>query len=181
MLPENAQSLNQSDLIRLDQFLRSAACGQESMNLSYAHGFLTAIASGPEQLEPSEWLLLMFDDPIFESGTVAQEMLGLAMRLFWDIELSLGGKTDFRAVFEYLRNPSGEVRANAQPWCRGYAAGFSLFSEMWSQNARNILHEDLGLILRMSNIRCQGDHKYSSLCDSVPKAAVTIYRFWQNS
>lgn len=179
MLPENTQSLKQTDLLRLDEFLRSTACGRESMNLSYAHGFLTAIASGPEQLEPSEWLSLMFDDPVFATATDAQEMLGLALRLFQDIASSLSGKSEFKVVFEFVRGQDIELHADAQPWCRGYAAGFSLFSEMWTQNARDALREDLALILQMSNLRSQAGNRYSSLCDSVPKAAKEIFRYWQ--
>lgn len=151
------------------------------MSLSYAHGFLTAIASGPEQMEPSEWLSLMFDDPVFETGTDAQEMLGLAMRLFQDIESSLSGEKDFRVVFETVRDQTGEVHTDAQPWCRGYAAGFSLFSELWTNQARNTLREALRLILQMSNMNSQSDRSYSRLCDAVPEAAIEIYRFWRNA
>lgn len=150
MLPETAQPLSQADLARLNQFLQSPACGGEAMGLSHAHGFLTAVASGPERLEPSEWLRLMFDEPVFESGDDAQEMLGLAMRLYDEIERGLRSEAGFRPVFEYVRNGAGATRVDAQLWCRGFVAGFALFRERWTRTARGALDMPLSMIFKLA-------------------------------
>lgn len=149
------------------------------MGLSRAHGFLTALASGPELLEPGEWLRLMFDEPVFESGDDAQEMLGLAMRLYDEIECGLRGDTGFRPVFEYVRDHSGESRVDAQMWCRGFVSGFALFRERWTREARATLDLPLSIIFKLAEMHAVADAGYARLCDALPEAAAVVYRYWQ--
>lgn len=179
MHPEPTHPLNQTDLARLDHFLHTAACGREAMGLSYAHGFLTAVASGPERLEPAEWLRLVFDDPVFESGDDAREMLGLALRLFQEIERNLGSDGGYRPVFEFVRDGAGRTHSDAQHWCRGFAAGLALFSERWTRSARATLNTPLELIFRLAETRGLPDTAYARLCDALPAAAESVYRYWQ--
>lgn len=181
MLPETLQPLDPTDLARLDRFLHTVACGQDAMGLSYAHGFLTAVACGPERLEPSEWLRLMFDEPVFESGEEAGEMLGLALRLFGEIEHGLQHATGFRPVFDTVRDPDGGTHADAQRWCLGFVAGFALFREHWTRDARAALHTPLNLILRLADIRALPDPVYAQLCEALPAAARSVYRYWQGA
>lgn len=178
MFPEQTTPLGQADLARLDRFLNTAACGRDAMGLAYAHGFLTAVASGPEHLEPGEWLRLMFDDPVFASGSDAREMLGLALRLYQDIDRGLHGG-GFRPVFEMIRDDTGRTRPDAQRWCRGYASCLTLFSERWTPSARVALDAPLELILSLSRTRGLADPAYARLCDAVPDAAETVYRYWE--
>lgn len=179
MLPEHTQPLTQADLQRLEHFLRTTACGDEAMGLSYAHGFLTAVASGPERLEPDEWLRLMFDDPVFASGEDAREMLGLALRLFQEIERDLRSSTAYRPVFDYVDNGVGGTQVDAQRWCRGFSAGLALFSEHWTRHAHSNLSTPLVLVSQLANIRSQPDPAYARLCDALPAAAKSVYRYWQ--
>jgi uncharacterized protein len=179
MLPSSAPLLSQDELARLDRFLQSPACGGEAMGLSHAHGFLTALASGPELLEPSEWLRLMFDEPVFASGDDAQEMLGLAMRLYADIEQGLRGEAGFRPVLEYVRDDTGATHVDAQRWCRGFVSGFSLFRERWTREARRLLDLPLSVIFRLAETRGVADATYARLCDVLPEAADAVFRYWQ--
>lgn len=179
MLPETSQPLSETDLARLDGFLHSSACGGEAMGLSRAHGFLTALASGPELLEPSEWLRLMFDEPVFASGDDAQEMLGLAMRLYDEIERGLRGDTGFRPVLEYVRDSAGPVRVDAQRWCRGFVSGFALFRERWTRAARASLDLPLSVIFKLAETPGVAGPAYAQLCDALPEAAGAVFRYWQ--
>jgi len=179
MLPDSTHPLSQADLTRLDQFLHSAACGQEAMGLSYAHGFLTAVASGPEQLEPSEWLRLMFDEPVFDTGTEGSEMLGLAVRLFAEIERGLKRQSDFRLVFEYVRDNTGATYTDAQRWCLGFVEGFSLFRELWTQDAHDTLHDLLDLVFNLAEMQGAPSPSYQELCGALPDVAEASYRYWQ--
>jgi uncharacterized protein len=179
MHPESAQPLQQPDLIRLDQFLRSSACGKQAMSLSYAHGFLTSIASGPEQLEPSEWLRLMFDEPVFESGDEGSEMLGLAVRLFAEIERGLKNETIFRPVLEYIRDGDKLVRTDAQRWCLGFVEGLGLFNERWTPDARESLRTPLEVVFQLAEIRGVANPSYQQLCDTLPDIAQSTFSYWQ--
>lgn len=177
MLPDTLQPLDDVELARLERFLHTVACGQDAMSLSYAHGFLTAVACGPERLEPAEWLRLMFDEPVFENGAEAGEMLGLALRLFGDIEHGLRG-AGLRPRFDTVR---GGTHADAQRWCLGFAAGFALFRERWTHDARTALRTPLDLILRLADQRALPDPVYAQLCDVLPDAAGAIYRYWRDA
>lgn len=179
MLPDHTPPLTQSDLQRLEGFLRTAACGAQAMGVSYAHGFLTAVASGPECLEPDEWLRLMFDDPVFANGEDAREMLGLALRLFREIERDLHGSVDYRPVFDYVHAPGGGAQADAQAWCRGFSAGLALFGEHWTRHAHRNLSTPLILISQLAHLPRQPDPAYARLCDAVPAAVKSVYRYWQ--
>ncbi len=180
MLPAVPAPLSQTDLLKLDAFLHSPACGREAMGLSHAHGFLTAAASGPEQLEPAEWLRLVFDEPVFDNGDQAQEMLGLALRLYQDIETRLGHPGSFRPVLDHVRDGTGRVEADAWAWCQGYLSGISLCRELWVRHGGQALgvllapiHE---LSLRRGPVR---DAEHRRLCDALPDAAEAIYRYWR--
>lgn len=182
MLPALPQALSQAELLRLDAFLHSPACGRDAMGLSHAHGFLTAVASGPERLEPGEWLRLVFDEPVFEDGAQAEDMLGLAMRLYHDIEASLDTPGGFRPVLDFLRNASGELTVDASAWCRGYRSGMTLCEEQWAMHAGRHLRSLLATIDTLA--RHPGPLRGAlnrELCDQLPQTAEAIYRYWRAS
>lgn len=178
-LPEASSSLIQADLLRLDRFLHSAACGRDAMGLSRAHGFLTAAVSGPEGLSPEEWIRLIFDEPVFESGNEAQEMLSLIMRLHRDIETGLAASGQFRPLLEYVRDGSGATHMDAGVWCEGFIAGMTLFREHWTVAAREALRAPLGVIFRLPQMAPARDEHYQQWCEALPVAAEMVYLFWR--
>lgn len=179
MLPAHIQPLDQADLLRLDRFLHSPACGREAMSLSRAHGFLTAAASGPEQLEPGEWLRLMFDEPVFESGDEAESMLGLAMRLYCEIETTLDSVDGYRPVLDFVRDGAGTA-VDASAWCRGYFSGMSLCRELWALHADGELGYLLAPIHALARYRgAARDGRHRQLCGQLPSCAVSVYRYWR--
>ncbi|HYQ73292.1 MAG TPA: UPF0149 family protein, partial [Gammaproteobacteria bacterium] len=74
-LPDTAAPLTRPELLRLERFLRSGESGDGAMTLSHAHGFLTAIVSGPEHFETGEWIRLVFDEPVFSNAGQVQDIL----------------------------------------------------------------------------------------------------------
>lgn len=180
MLPAQPSALSQADLIRLDAFLHSSACGREAMGLSHAHGFLTAAASGPEQLEPGEWLRLVFDEPVFANGEQAQDMLGLALRLYQDIEARLGQPGSFAPVLDFVATATGRALPDATAWCRGYLSGMSLCREPWDGYGGWPLDRGLAPIIALSQADVPSpDEHYRYLCDALPGTAEAIYRYWR--
>ncbi|MDH5573638.1 MAG: YecA family protein [Gammaproteobacteria bacterium] len=178
MLPQLPQSVNSTDLARLDRFLRSNACGNQAMGLSYAHGFLTVVVSGPEQLESSEWMRLMFDEPVFNSGVEGEEMLRLALQLFTDIERGLRGDIEFCPILDYVTDGCGSTHVDARSWSQGFLDGMALFNEYWRNDDRHALNGPLNLIYQLANMHSVPDHVYSGLCDTLSDAAESIYRYW---
>ena len=184
MLPARSQPLDQSDLLKLDAFLHSSACGREAMGLSRAHGFLTAAASGPEQLEPGEWLRLVFDEPVFASGEQAETMLGLAMRLYQEIETSLEAGLEqpgsYRPVLDFVRDGADGVAVDATAWCQGYFSGMSLCRELWAMHGGRELNGLLAPIFELARHRgVVRDAPHRRLCDELPGTAESVYRYWR--
>lgn len=180
MLPAPAPALTQAELLRLDDFLHSEACGRDAMGLSHAHGFLTALASGPEAMEPSEWLRLVFDEPVFRDGAQAEDILGLAMRLYAEIERSLGQPDAFRPVLEFVRGSRGDLVMDATAWCQGYRAGMTLYQELWIRHANQALTAWLAPIHALA--RSAGpasDTAHSQLCAELPQSVQAIHRYWR--
>lgn len=180
MLPTEIQTLNQSELLKLDAFLHSPACGREAMSLSRAHGFLTAAASGPEQLEPGEWLRLVFDEPVFETGEQAETMLGLALRLYGEIEHSLKNGGSYRPVLDFVRDGASSVAVDANAWCQGYFSGMSLCRELWAMHAGAELGGLLAPIRELSRYRgATRAAVHRRLCDELPGTVEAIYQYWR--
>lgn len=181
MLPAPSPALTQAELLRLDDFLHSEACGRDAMGLSHAHGFLTALASGPETLEPSEWLRLVFDEPVFRDGEQAEAMLGLALRLYAEIERGLAQPDGFRPVLEFVRGSRGDLTVDATAWCQGYRAGMSLYQELWAAHANQALSAWLAPIHALA--RSAGpalDPAHGQLCAELPQAVQAINRYWRS-
>lgn len=180
MHPAHVHALSQSDLLELDGFLHSPACGHEAMSLSRAHGFLTAAASGPEQLEPGEWLRLVFDEPVFASAAQAESMLALALRLYQEIETSLKQPGEFRPVLDFVRDGAGTTVVDASAWCQGYFSGMSLCREQWALQGRGVLNGLLAPIFQLlQSPGAPADALHLRLCGGLPATAEAVYRYWR--
>ncbi len=176
---QHSAPLNQADLGRLDEFLRKQVCDRNAMGLSYTHGFLTAIASVPARLETNEWLRLVFGEPAFHSDKQTEEIHGLAMRLFDDIDHRLKTNVGFLPIFDHVRDGNNHQYIDAQPWCLGFTDGLKLFSEDLTAEANQTLQTPLALIFRLADLPGQPDSSYARLCDALPDATEYIYTYWQ--
>src|SRR5574337_1893394 len=82
------EPLQDPELDELEAFLASDAVPKDCMDLEMLDGFLTAIVSGPETIQPSEWLPQVWSDgsksatPAFVDNDQAQRIMGLVLRHF---------------------------------------------------------------------------------------------------
>ncbi len=77
--PDWPEGLDDVELEELDQFLRAHA-GEDALLLDGVHGLLSAIAIGPEQATPEEWLPEVLHDP-FDDEDEGKRVLELLARL----------------------------------------------------------------------------------------------------
>src|ERR1700674_3345713 len=81
------EPLSDVDYDELEAFLSSNVVPQDCMDLEMLDGFLTAIVSGPELIQPSEWLPVVWSDsqrsvaPAFADNEQAERILALILRL----------------------------------------------------------------------------------------------------
>ena len=80
------EPLTDAELDELEAFLASDAVPQDCMDLEMLDGYLCAIVSGPEVVQPSEWLPGVWSEggraatPAYTSSDQAQRVMGLILR-----------------------------------------------------------------------------------------------------
>jgi uncharacterized protein len=119
------------------------------MDLEMLDAFLTAVGSGPEMIQPSEWLPVVWSDsqrsvsPAFADNEQAERILALVLRLQNSIVRTLmDSPTRFKPLL--YRPEEGETRQRGQKaakkdagppeasaWCEGYMSGVLLREELW--------------------------------------------------
>ena len=173
--------LTQPELLRLESFLRSGASGDSAMGLSRAHGFLTAIVSGPEDFEADEWIRLIFDEPVFDDSEQAQDVLGLIMRLYADIEQALPIAGRYSPIFEFHQTANAASTYGSEDWCKGYISAMAL----WSVPLPRALGASLEPLFLITNPQGQTQHvlrdeHYDVLCASLSTMVEVIYHHWHD-
>lgn len=117
--------LSRVELEELSEFL---ATTPKAMQFPKAHGFLTAIASAPETIMPSEWQPEMLGEPEFVSREQAQQVIGLVMRLYNQI---LTGLNENQRLAPPM--PDGDDAIGL--WCAGYLKAARM-DDVWRDDER---------------------------------------------
>ncbi len=100
------------------------------------HGFLTAIAIGPEKIPAAEWSSAVWgedpeDAPVFQSPEEAQRITHLLERTLEDIEVTLEvAPADFEPLFCELQW-KGQSLLDAEAWAWGFLEGVKLRDIAW--------------------------------------------------
>jgi uncharacterized protein len=202
------EPLSESEYDDLEAFFGSNAVPQDCMDLEMLDGFLTAIVSGPELIQPSEWLPVVWSDsqrsvsPVFSDNEQAERVLSLLLRLQNGIARTLNDSpTRFKPLLYRPedgikgREPAGEggrreesAPPEASAWCEGYMTGVLLREEGWEPIYAVELTRDWMLPIEAL---AYGDHdpeyldwvdsedKRQDMIDELPIAAVLIFRYWQ--
>ncbi len=131
------QPLNEKEFNELDQFLLSDASPEDAMTMDTLHGFLTAIAIGPDTIMPAEWLPHVWGEdakivPTFKNAKQADQITGLIMRFMNEILVTFEvAPKEFEPLFcEHEHN--GETLIDAEAWCWGFWEGMELHPGSWS-------------------------------------------------
>jgi uncharacterized protein len=193
------EPLTDGELDELEVFLASDAVPQDCMDLEMLDGFLTAVASGPDQVQPSEWLPLVWSEggrgssPAYAGSDQAKRIMGLMLRHMAGIERTLAeSPTRFKPL---LYVPEGAVQPNDQTppegtaWCEGYMSGVKLRDEEWqalydAEHARDWIFPIEALAFGDHDDDftewIDSDEKRQGLIEELPVASVLIYRFWDD-
>lgn len=158
-------SLDDSELEELDIYLRKHGNDGDLM-LDGVHGLLSAIAIGPLEVKPEEWLHEVLHDA-FEDENEGNRVLALLAKL----NDSISAELDVDAYEPIL----GEVDTEEGPmlsaagWCEGFSRGIDMRAAMWE----NRLAEDAGLMQLLGPIMAlavdegvlQADAEFEKLTD----------------
>jgi len=93
-----------------------------------AHGFLTAVASGPHMIMPNEWLPRVLGEVNFFSEQDAAQAMGLLMALYNSIlsELETG---NYEPMILSMEEGHEEPLPLPYGWCEGYIVGWNAHGE----------------------------------------------------
>ncbi len=128
--------LTEKEFDELDGFLMSDHCGDETMAMDALHGYLTAVAIGPEPVPTDEWMPRVWgpgaeDAPQFRNEQQATRIHELLTRALQEIRVTFDvAPKDFEPLFSVHQWKGKEV-LDAEAWCWGFLEGVSLRANAW--------------------------------------------------
>lgn len=128
--------LTEQEFDELDRFLMSEQCGDETMAMDALHGYLSAIAIGPQPVPVDEWLPRVWglgaeDAPDFRDEKQAARIHALLQRALEEIVVTFQvAPKDFEPLFSVHQWKGKEV-LDAEAWCWGFLEGVALCSTAW--------------------------------------------------
>jgi len=195
------EPLSDTELDELETFLASDAVPQDCMDLEMLDGFLASIVSGPDAIQPSEWLPHVWSDggrsntPAFTNSEQAQRIMGLMLRHMVGIQRTLGeSPTRFKPLLYLPEEKKPAEKSERQPpegtaWCEGFMSGVKLRDEEWqalydAPDARDWIFHIEALAFGEQDPEfaewIDDREKRASLVEELAVASVLIYRFWQD-
>ena len=188
MAAEWQLSPDDSELEELDRFLR-AHSGEEDMLLDGVHGFLTALAIGPQPAKPEEWLPEILHEPFVDSGE-GERVLTLLARLNDAISPEVETGT-YEPILGELDIEDGQPAFTARGWCEGFSRGIDLRAPVWEGRLGHDseLMELLGPIIALaiddgvfesdSGFAPLGDDEYDECLAQIPMSVGAVADYWK--
>jgi len=183
--------LTDQEFDELDRFLMSSQCGDETMAMDALNGYLTAIAIGPVDVAPAQWLPRIWgptlqDAPKFRDAQQSARIHELLSRALEEIRVTFEvAPKDFEPLFS-VHKFKGKELLDAEAWCWGFLEAISLNEAAWQPlrassqaillRAIDLLGaeeiDDTQLVLVDDPVKC---HK---LAVEVEASVPQIQRFW---
>lgn len=140
--PEFSQPLSLQELDDLDELLLSLGerldeeAGEEVgciLTVSELDGFLTAIASAPALLPPSQWLPAVWGGalPTFATQEEGKAVMSLLLRHYNTVNETLRENPDNFSMLLQYHEVDGKEYEIVDEWCLGYLRGVSVSPEIW--------------------------------------------------
>ena len=183
--------LTDEEFDELDRFLMSSQCSDETMAMDALNGYLTAIAIGPVDVAPAQWLPRIWgptpqDAPKFRDAQQSARIHELLSRALEEIRVTFEvAPRDFEPLFS-VHKFKGKELLDAEAWCWGFLEAISLNEAAWQPlrassqaillRAVDLLGaeeiDDTQLVLVDDPVKC---HK---LAVEVEASVPQIQRFW---
>ena len=129
------QPLSEKEFDELDAFLLSDRCSDDAMTMDTLHGYLTAIAIGPETIMPAEWLPLVWGDeaaaPKWKNKREEEKILNLIMRFMNEVLITFEvAPKEYEPLF-CEHEHGGKTLIDPEAWCWGFWEGVELRAGSW--------------------------------------------------
>ena len=127
-------------LERIDEDADTRNKDEGVLDVSELDGLFTAIVSGPEMIQPSQWLPLVWGDfePEWNKEVEFETVLSLMIRHMNGIAATLMEQPqDFEPMFlEWIIND--KTYTIVDEWCEGFMRGVLLAAEQWHMDDMNM-------------------------------------------
>jgi len=176
------------DIDVLDEFLSSGSSPENCMMLSDLDGFLTAIGIGPNRINPSQWLPVIWrEEQAFEDPDQAERIIGVIFARYNEIIWTLEHAEDDYCPW-FWKGADGAVIA--MDWAEGFMEGVQLDPDAWvplmeDEEERTVfspivahLHDEEGNPLVGSDPRKMYT-VYNQAADLIPAAVIALDKFWK--
>jgi uncharacterized protein len=181
-------SLDDNELDELDRYLRAHAReGDGRLLLDGVHGMLSALAVGPAQVLPEEWLPEVLHEP-FADEDEGNRVLALLAKL----NDSIAAELEVDAYEPIL----GEVDSDAGPvlsaagWCEGFSRGIDLRAGIWEKRLADdpslmemlgpvmALAVDEGILSADAEFERLTDEEYDECLAQLPAVLLAVSSYW---
>lgn len=180
-------SLTDDELDELDRYLR-AHSGDGDLLLDGVHGMLSALAVGPLQVLPEEWLPEVLHEP-FADEEEGNRVLALLAKL----NDSIAAELDVDAYEPIL----GEVDTETGPtlsaagWCEGFSRAIDLRAGLWEKRLADdptlmellgpvmALAVDEGILSAETDFEKLSDDEYDECLSQLPAVLSAVEQYWQ--
>ncbi|GGC10222.1 hypothetical protein GCM10007205_19120 [Oxalicibacterium flavum] len=131
------QPLSDKEFAELDKFLLSDRTADDCMAMDALHGFLTALAIGPEEVPLAEWLPHVWGadesaTPSFKNEKEYERVVGLIARFMNEIAITLEvAPKEYEPLF-CEHEWEGKSVLDAEAWAWGFNEGVNLRAEAWA-------------------------------------------------
>ncbi|HEX7815791.1 YecA family protein [Dyella sp.] len=180
-------SLDDNELEELDRYFRAHA-NDGDLLLDGVHGMLSALAVGPLDVMPDEWLPEVLHDP-FTDEDEGNRVLALLAKLNDSIHAEL----DVDAYEPIL----GEIDTDAGPmlsaagWCEGFSRAIDLRAGLWEKRLADdpqlmellgpvmALAVDEGILSAEADFEKLSEDEYDECLSQVPIVLEAVSQYWQ--
>ncbi|NID16596.1 YecA family protein [Luteibacter yeojuensis] len=182
-------SLDDKELEELDTYLRAHG-GEGDLMLDGVHGLLSAVAIGPLEVKPEEWLHEVLHDA-FDDENEGNRVLALLAKL----NDSIGAELDVDAYEPIL----GEVDTEEGPllsaagWCEGFSRGIDMRAQIWENRLAEdptlmqllgpimALAVDEGVLQADAEFEKLTDEEYDECLGQLPEVLNAVGDYWRES
>ena len=179
------QVFSEQQMTQLEDFLLAHMEDEGCMPLDVAHGYLTAVLSGPHMIMPNTWLPNVLGDVDFASEEEAGQVMGLLMSLYNStlMELESG---EYEPMILSMEENYDEPLPLPYGWCEGYIMGWNAHGE----DTIDAMAQDEEAALNLGPVAAfmmyeedqllapPNEAEHCQAADLLAESAVDLFRWW---
>jgi uncharacterized protein len=185
------QPLTDKEFDDLDQFLLSDRSPEDAMTMDTLHGYLTAIAIGPETIMPAEWLPKVWGQdglqaPKWKNAREEERIINLIMRFMNEVLVTFEvAPKEFEPLY-CEHDVGGTALIDAEAWCWGFWEGMELrpgsWEPIWQSEVAELMRPIYLLgadeIEEAELPEVEDPHKAHQLALAIEANLPAIHRYW---